>query len=182
MTHPDGFYPKDGKEIQKYIDDLETKVSTKDNESQDSTKIISEYKENVVSLLEYHEDIDEQLVNDLFEKYKNEPDISTMITNILQEINQNTIAYDLVLIDGKVDVAQKGDGSNHADIDNGVEKVGDIIKIEIDNVNKIITFSEDSDGKMTMLIEVDDPNVKSLELPSDFVNDVRNALQTINSN
>ena len=35
---------------------------------------------------------------------------------------------------------------------------------------------------MEMLIEVDDPNVKPLELPSDFVNDVRNALQTINPN
>lgn len=150
--------------------------------SQDSTKIISEYKENIVSLLEYHEDVDEQLVNDLFEKYKNEPDISTMINNILQEINQNTIAYDLVLMDGKIDVEQKSDGSNPADIDNGVEKVGDVIKIEIDNVDKIITFSEDSDGKMTMLIEVDDPNVESLELPSDFVNGVRNALQTINPN
>ena len=149
---------------------------------QDSTKIISEYKENIVSLLEYHEDVDEQLVNDLFEKYKNEPDISTMINNILQEINQNTIAYDLVLMDGKIDVEQKSDGSNPADIDNGVEKVGDVIKIEIDNVDKIITFSEDSDGKMTMMIEVDDPNVESLELPSDFVNGVRNALQTINPN
>lgn len=182
MTHPDGFYPKDGKEIQKHIDDLEAKVSTKDNTSQDSTKIISEYKENIVSLLEYHEDVDEQLVNDLFEKYKNEPDISTMINNILQEINQNTIAYDLVLMDGKIDVEQKGDGSDPADINNGVEKVGDVIKIEIDNVDKIITFSEDSDGKMTMMIEVDDPNVESLELPSDFVNGVRNALQTINPN
>lgn len=149
---------------------------------QDSTKIISEYKENIVSLLEYHEDVDEQLVNDLFEKYKNEPDIFTMINNILQEINQNTIAYDLVLIDGKIDVEQKGDGSNPADINNGVEKVGDVIKIEIDNVNKIITFTEDSDGKMAMLIEVDDPNVEPLELSSDFVNDVRNALQTINPN
>ena len=149
---------------------------------QDSTKIISEYKENIVSLLEYHEDVDEQLVNDLFEKYKNEPDISTMINNILLEINQNTIAYDLVLLDGKIDVEQKSDGSNPADIDNGVEKVGDVIKIEIDNVDKIITFSEDSDGKMTMMIEVDDPNVESLELPSDFVNGVRNALQTINPN
>ena len=133
-------------------------------------------------MLEYHEDVDEQLVNDLFEKYKNEPDISTMINNILQEINQNTIAYDLVLMDGKIDVAKKGDGSNPADIDNGVEKVGDVIKIEVDNVDRIITFTEDSDGKMAMLIEVDDPNVKPLELPSDFVNDVKNALQTINPN
>ena len=33
---------------------------------------------------------------------------------------------------------------------------------------------------MTMLIEVDDPNVEPLELSSDFVNNVRNALQTIN--
>ena len=149
-------------------------------ETVDIDKIISEYKENVVSLLESHEDVDDQLIEDLFEKYKNEPNITTMINNILQEINQHTISYDLVLIDGKIDVAEKSDGSEPAEEVNGVEKPGDIININIDGNERIVTFSEDSDGNITMLIETDDPNVEPVNLPADFVMSVRNALQTIN--
>ena len=151
-------------------------------ETVDIDKIISEYKENVVSLLESHEDVDDQLVEDLFEKYKNEPDITTMINNILQEINQNTVSYDLVLIDGNIDVAEKSDGSEPAEETNGVEKAGDIINVNIDGNERTVTFSEDSDGNITMLIETDDPNVEPVDLPADFVMSVRNALQTINPN
>ena len=88
----------------------------------------------------------------------------------------------MVLVDGKIDVAEKSDSSEPAEEVNGVEKPGDVINVTIDGNERIVTFSEDSDENIIMLIETDDPNVEPVNLPADFVMSVRNALQTINPN
>lgn len=150
-------------------------------ETQTTDEIISEFKEKIVSLLEQHEEVDDEMVSELFEKYKDETDITVMVIKVLDEINSQTIKKDAILIDGDIKLAEKQKkASVEPVIDSEVEQPGTILNYEVEDSIKTAIFDGDDIDHMTLTITGDDPNVEDVVIPVEYVNKVKTALASLN--
>ena len=150
-------------------------------ETQSTDEIISDFKEKIVSLLEQHEDVDETLVESLFEKYKDEVDINIMITKVLEDINNNTIAKDAILVNGELKLAekQKTPPAEQSKIF-GTEQPGDVLTYEVGDVTRTAIFDGENMDSISLTITDDDPNVSDVTIPTEYLIKVISALNSIN--